>query len=744
MDAPYLNEAGTAAAPRRDQRYDILFEPVQIGPKTMKNRFYQVPQCTGSGHMRPGSNAGHRAVKAEGGWGGISTESCSIHPEVNQTLCTNTTMWDEGDVINHRHMVDEVHRWGALAAVELGAGGVKDNLWSRYVAPAFDRFPSGGIPRVYTYPATEEDIARIMQMYEDAARRARDAGFDILYIHGAAGVFPVHALSRHFNRRTDKYGGSFENRARFWVEALERLKLVAGDDCAVATRISIDDLAGPWGLELHDEGLAFVEYVTKLGLVDMWDVIIGGSGEDMWGEDSGPSRFYKSNHQAPWNAEVKRIANVPVVGVGRFTDPDEMVRVVRSGQIDIIGCARPSIADPYLPRKIEEGRPEDICECIGCNACVSRFNLNNMIICTQNPTALEEYKRGWHPEKFDPAPAERTVLIVGAGPSGLECARVLGRRGYDVQLCEASETLGGHMRDVVTLPGLAEWGRVVQYRENQILRMPNVTLMRGTGLVTADDILDFGASRVVLATGARWVGDGFGAAGPDKLPGVDASLDVFVTPEQYFAGKAIGDRVVVLDSDGYFMAIGIAEALANQGKHVTFLTHYEKVAPMTELTLEGYNLRRMMREKGIEERVGHFVERVDVGPSGAEVVIFDQYRDGYRRTSEPKAGVYPRKLGDAVEVLACDTVVLCTARESDRTLHDGLLARRERWEDAGIEAVVRSGDCLAPRYLADAIFDGHRIGREIESDNPERPRAIIRERQIFGHEVYPKLGDRVL
>ncbi|HTN98818.1 MAG TPA: NAD(P)-binding protein, partial [Nordella sp.] len=498
----------TGTAPRRrDPRYDLLFEPIRIGPKVMKNRFYQVPQCTGAGHPRPGSNAGHRAVKAEGGWGGLSTESCSIHPEVNQSTSTNTTMWDEGDVINHRHMVDEVHKWGALAGVELGAGGVKDNLWSRYVAAAFDRFPSGGTPKVYTYAATEEDIARIMQMYEDAARRAKDAGFDILYIHGAAGVFPVHALSRHFNRRTDGYGGSFENRARFWVEALERLKKVAGDHCAVATRISIDDLAGPWGLELHDEGLAFVEYITKLGLVDMWDIIIGGSGEDMWGEDSGPSRFYKSNHQSPWNAEVKRIAKVPVVGVGRFTEPDEMVRVIRSGQLDIIGAARPSIADPWLPRKIDEGRVEDICECIGCNACVSRFNLNNMIICTQNPTALEEYRRGWHPERFAPAPDPEMVLVVGAGPSGLECARVLGKRGYDVHLVEAKEQLGGHLRDVVRLPGLAEWGRVYDYRESQIARMPNVTVMRGTGLVTADDILNYGARRVVLATGARWVGN---------------------------------------------------------------------------------------------------------------------------------------------------------------------------------------------------------------------------------------------
>ncbi|MFZ5674727.1 MAG: FAD-dependent oxidoreductase [Pseudomonadota bacterium] len=740
---PAAQPTGTAPR-RRDPRYDLLFEPIRIGPKVMKNRFYQVPQCTGAGHPRPGSNAGHRAVKAEGGWGGLSTESCSIHPEVNQTGSTNTTMWDEGDVINHRHMVDEVHKWGALAGVELGAGGVKDNLWSRYVAPAFDRFPSGGVPKVYTYAATEEDIARVMQMYEDAARRAKDAGFDILYIHGAAGVFPVHALSRHFNRRTDGYGGSFENRARFWVEALERLKKVAGDECAVATRISIDDLAGPWGLELHDEGLAFVEYVTRLGLVDMWDVIIGGSGEDMWGEDSGPSRFYKSNHQSPWNAEVKRLAKVPVVGVGRFTEPDEMVRVIRSGQLDIIGAARPSIADPWLPRKIDEGRVEDICECIGCNACVSRFNLNNMIICTQNPTALEEYRRGWHPERFEPAPNPEMVLVVGAGPSGLECARVLGKRGYEVHLVEAKEQLGGHLRDVVRLPGLAEWGRVYDYRESQIARMPNVTVMRGTGLVTAQDILDYGARRVVLATGARWVGNGLGASGPDTVPGIDAGLDHFVTPEQFFAGKPVGDRVVVLDSDGYFMGISIAEVLADQGKQVTLVTHLETVAPMTALTLEGYNLRRMMREKGIEERTGHWVDKVEKDAEGARVWVYDRYRDGSRRTTTPKTGVYPRRLGEAAEIFACDSVILCTAREAKTELYDGVMALKPRWREAGLETVVRSGDCLAPRYLADAIFDGHRIAREFECANPERPRAIIRERQIWGHETFPKLGDHVV
>jgi dimethylamine/trimethylamine dehydrogenase len=511
----------------------------------------------------------------------------------------------------------------ATIALLSGAGGVKDNLATRYVAAAFDRFPSASIPKVYTYEAGADDIHRIMRMYAEAAQRAVDAGFDILYVHGAAGVFPAHALSRHFNRRTDGYGGSFENRARFWIEALETLRRVADGQCAVATRLAIDDLAGSSGVELHDEGLRFVELATRHGLVDLWDVIIGGAGEDMWGEDSGPSRFYPSNHQAPWNAEVRRIAKVPVVGVGRFTDPDEMVRVIRSGQLDIIGCARPSIADPWLPRKIDEGRSDEICECIGCNVCISRFNLNNTIICTQNPTALEEYRRGWHPERYAPAPRPDTVLVVGGGPAGLECARVLALRGYQVDLCEADETLGGHLRDVVTLPHLAEWGRVTAYREQQLKRMANVRILRGTGQVTADDILEYGAARVVLATGARWVGNGLGASGPDIVPGVDMALPGFVTPEQFFAGKPVGERVVILDADGYFMAIGIAERLADQGKQVTMVTQLEKVSPMTDLTLEGYNLKRMMRQKGIHERVGHWVERVAAVGNELQVAAFD-------------------------------------------------------------------------------------------------------------------------
>jgi dimethylamine/trimethylamine dehydrogenase len=263
-------------------------------------------------------------------------------------------------------------------------------------------------------------------------------------------------------------------------------------------------------------------------------------------------------------------------------------------------------------------------------------------------------------------------------------------------------------------------------------------------MVTAEDILEYGASRVVLANGAHWVGNGFGASGPDAVPGIDAEQPQFVTPEQFFAGKPVGQRVVVMDADGYFMGISIAEMLVDRGKQVTLLTHHEIPSPMTERTLEGYNLRRMMREKGIGERLSHWVGKATTGAGGVQLDLYDLYGDGYRRTTKPQTGVYPRRAAAIVEQLACDTVILCTARESNRGLYDELVARKDRWAPAGIKVVVRSGDCLAPRYLGDAIFDGHRIAREIESENPERPRAIIRERQIWGHEVFPKLGDRVL
>ena len=203
----------------RDPKYDCLFEPIQIGPKTMKNRFYQVPHCNGAGSERPGAQAAFRGMKAEGGWGGICTEYASIHPESDDVHRVSARIWDEGDVINLGHMCDEIHRHGSLAGIEMWYGGAHAPcMESRAVPRGPSQIASEFESRTYPREADEDDIKDLIQMYVDAAIRAERAGFDIIYVYGAHSYLPLQFLSKFYNKRTDKYGGSFENRARFWLE----------------------------------------------------------------------------------------------------------------------------------------------------------------------------------------------------------------------------------------------------------------------------------------------------------------------------------------------------------------------------------------------------------------------------------------------------------------------------------------------------------------------------------------------
>lgn len=255
--------------------------------------------------------------------------------------------------------------------------------------------------------------------------------------------------------------------------------------------------------------------------------------------------------------------------------------------------------------------------------------------------------------------------------------------------------------------------------------------------MSADDVLGYGADKVVLATGSRWAGDGFSGVTMGALPGADTTRPEFATPEQVMAGKEIGERVVVIDGEGYITGIAMAEKLADEGKDVTVVTQNHGVAPYLHYTGEAANLHRMMHEKGIHEHDMHWVESIDVG-NEVTVRAFYLYRDGYRRTG-PTPGQMPRRAGTEVVDLRCDSVVLCTARMANDGLYKALKARRSDWGDAELQAVYRTGDCLAPRMLPDAVFDGHRLAREFDGPDPQHPRPYIRECQIWGGETFPKL-----
>ncbi len=246
----------------------------------------------------------------------------------------------------------------------------------------------------------------------------------------------IQFILKRYNDRTDEYGGSLENRVRLFRELIEDTKDAVGDTSAVAVRFAVDELLGEDGITHQGEGYDVIAMLAELP--DLWDVNISN-----WSNDSVTSRFGGEGHQEKYISFVKGLTTKPVVGVGRYTSPDSMVSAIKRGVMDMIGAARPSIADPFLPQKIKEGRIEDIRECIGCNICVTGDTRYVPIRCTQNPTMGEEWRRSWHPEIIAPRKSNQEVMIIGGGPAGLEAARALGQRGYNVSLLEARKEIGG-------------------------------------------------------------------------------------------------------------------------------------------------------------------------------------------------------------------------------------------------------------------------------------------------------------
>ena len=418
-------------------------------------------------------------------------------------------------------------------------------------------------------------------------------------------------------------------------------------------------------------------------LPDLWDVNVSD-----WYNDSMPSRFAPEGAQEPYIAFVKKTTSKPVVGVGRFTSPDAMVSQIKRGVLDMIGAARPSIADPFLPWKIEEGCSEDIRECIGCNICVTGDNTISPIRCTQNPTMGEEWRKGWHPERIAAKTSEARILVVGAGPAGLEAARALGQRGYDVNLAEAARELGGRVTREARLPGLAAWARVRDWRMGQIRKYPNVATYLDSEL-TAQDVLDFDADHVVLATGCHWRRDGYGRSNGLGIAGLTEQAAVF-TPDDLMDGRWPEGRVLLFDDDYFYTGGVLAEALRARGCEVVYATPDDTIASWGAFTLEYRHVRARLAELKVDTVVSHNL----LSFAGREALLEDVWTGAQRR-------------------LDCDAVLIITARLPNDALFQALQARQAEWADAGLQRVDCIGDAQAPGLIAHAVYAGHRYAQEL-------------------------------
>ena len=632
--------------------------------------------------------AAMRGVKAEGGWGVVCTEYCSVHPTSDDGAYPFARLWDADDIRDHALMTEAVHAHGALAGVELWlGGGFIANLDTRLPPLGLVSRPTTNVDvhhPVQSRRLDRSDIADIRRWQAAAARRAVEAGFDIVYVYAAHGYLLSEFLDADTNDRTDEYGGSLENRYRIVRELIDTTRDAVAGKAAVAVRYAAD----------MSDPESFDAFGAMADLPDLWDLTIHDYHVEM-----GVSRFTGEAALREHVRQARTMTTKPVVAVGRFTSPDTMARVIRDGTQDLIGAARPSIADPFLPRKIEEGRVEDIRECIGCNICYAHNSLGVPIRCTQNPTMGEEHRRGWHPERVPLVSTTRRerILVVGAGPAGLEAARVLGASGHAVMLAEATRALGGRVTLESRLPGLSTWARVRDWRVGQIDKLPNVEVFRESRM-TADDILEVGADHVQVATGSRWTTDGVGRA--RNLPFDVAAGSVVVGADRVLAGaETPSGHAVIFDDDHYYLGAVAALALRARGNAVTLVTPAGRAGQWSGYTNEQHASVRALIHAGVGIVTNRVVDRIAPGGVTASCVFSGGQRD-----------------------IDADWVLPLTRREPNDALYYAVRAAISEDRTGAPKTVARIGDCLAPGTIAAAVYSGYRAALAV-SPSPDTHRG---------------------
>jgi len=674
--------------------YSRLFEAVQIGPVVTKNRFYQVPHCCGMGHVRPRAHAAMRGVKAKGGWGVVSTEEAEIHPSSDLAPYAEQRIWDKNDIPALQMMTDAVHEHGALAAIELTHSGHNStNLFSRIPAMSPNAQAVNFLYPKQARRMTKKDISDFRAWHKQAALNAKEAGFDIIYVYAGHGMSVAQQfILPDMNNRSDEYGGSLENRLRLTRELLEETREAVGDSCGIAFRFAVDELKGNNGMQFEEEGRAVVELLAEHP--DLWDVNVSD-----WSNDSQTSRFQPDEaYQMPYVEFVKNITTKPVVGVGRLTSPDLMVRLVEQGVLDLIGAARPSIADPYLPNKIKEQKMDQIKECIGCNICVSSDNFSVPIRCTQNPTMGEEWRRGWDPENIKPKITDQKALVVGSGPSGLECTVQLARRGYQVILAEAKNKLGGRVLFESNLKGLSNWKRVVDNRTHEILQNNNIQVYKESKL-TAELIGGLGINNIFLATGSSWRKDGIGRSRRSPIQGLE-SIQVYSPEEVVQNLQDIKGPLVVYDDEQGYLAGVLADHLSSEKAEIIFVTPASVVSPWTDSTLEQKRVQASLINAGVKIICNQSINKIENETAFLECVF-----------------------SGSITKLHCESIVMVTERISDTALYDSLI--QNNLEGKTHYNIKIIGDAEAPGLIADAVYLGHLAAQNFEASDADIQRGMF-------------------
>lgn len=663
-----------------DRDLDVLWQPVRIGAVTIANRIC-VPAHQTIFPARELEVIGSRYVaymeaRARGGAGLLVVEAGAVHESTAKVGLID--LYRERIVPGLRMLAEATHAHGAKLFAQLSHLGSQDlgtsdlDRWHAVVAPV--ALPSTVYGRV-AKAMDEREIADVVAGYGQAAAHAREAGLDGAEISAGHGYLMCQFLSPLTNRREDRYGGSVENRCRFAIEAAQEVRRRCGRDFALGIRLSFDEFIGDAGLTpARSEEIVRVLHAT--GLFDYFS-ITGGNYHTIheWVPNSSGGRDgHFASHAKQARAACRQ--EVPVIVASAIRTVDRAAEIVAGGQADLVAMMRAHIADPDLVAKAREGRRKQIRRCVGANqGCLRRLFNHEGITCTVNPAAGRERTLGG---EGGPAEPPRDVLVVGGGPAGMMLAETAARRGHRVTLLERAHQLGGQLLLAGRLPGRATWLELADDLAGSLERL-GVDVCLGTE-ADADDVATAGAEAVYLATGSRFDASGYSISTPQRetIPGL-ADAHVLDPAAAIAEPERCGDHVVIIDDIGDYLPLGLALLLAETGRRVAVVTRHLHAGSTLTATGDLPFVLPQLGAAGVRVHAQSVVARI-----------------------EPRSVVVTGAWGGPEESAAADTVVLAMMRRPETSLHAALTAR-------GV-AATQLGDCLAPREVDDAMYEGMKLG----------------------------------
>ncbi len=655
-------------------QYQYLFTPIRIGQTVIPNRVVFAAHLTNLAEENlPGPRlTAYYAERAKGGCGLIITEEQSVHPSdwAYQKLIHG---FDAHVVPGYKQMTRAVHEHGTRIFAQINHNGMQcSSIYSRRPVLGPSPLPDP-IHREMCKELEQEEIAEIVRGYALVARHVREGGFDGAELQSSHSSLMRQFFSPYYNRRTDNYGGSLENRMRFTLEVIQAVRAEVGRDFTMGIRLCGDELI-PAGLTLDD----VKEIAKRLEATGQLDFINTSIGEfhNLYMVEG--SMHTPPGYQLFVSAGIRESVKLPVFCTGRIKDPVQAERILREGLADMVDVVRAQICDPGFTRKAREGRTESIHLCISCNQyCIGRMGLNLSLGCIQTPATGNErlFPTIPMPTRNRVQQSKKpNVMIVGGGPAGMQAAKVAAQRGFAVKLYERSHELGGQINLLVRVPSRVEFGDASRNLQREIGEA-GVEVQLHTE-VTAEMIEHEKPDAVILATGSLPL--------LPQIPGAD--LPHVATVWQVLQGEKQvqpGDNILVFDQMGFHQATSTAELLAEKGCNVEIVTPQFYVGGDLSITLDIELWYRRALAKGIRLTPNHFL--AGLGPNSA--TIMNNY------TGQPRQ----------IEGIAL--AVMATPQTANDTLYYQLVGK--------VQQLHRIGDCLAPRRVENAILDGERAARAL-------------------------------